>query len=112
MKTPKQILAEMEKGCGNWANDTLVETEYSCGEKDKRENRIHYCSSCNSKISTSKERWKEELEFLEKKKQQLEEMENEITDNLGFEEDEFEFIGNKIYNEINKRIAELKEVLR
>ena len=72
--TPKQILAEMEKGC-----DRFCLFRYG---------KIELCVSCNSKISTSKERWKEKLEFLE-------DYDKEQADDI-----------------IQNRIAELKEVLK
>ena len=84
MKTPKQILAKLKKGCKE------PESDYDgtfCGD-----GKGNFCDSCKSKISASKERWKEELEFLK-------------------EHEKEEYRGCSFTLKIRKRIAELKEVL-
>ena len=64
MKTQKQILEEMEEGCGKKLQQSpFVETAERCGEEWNF--KSIFCISCQSKISASKERWKEEMEFLE-----------------------------------------------
>ena len=41
---------KLKKGCGDWANDTLVEFQFECGEIDKKTKEIHYCPICEAKL--------------------------------------------------------------
>ena len=81
-------MEELKKGCGGFR----IITGEICGEIFKRNIVLKYfCDKCESIISASKERWKEEIEFLE------------------FVVDESD---ENVEVEIIERIAELKEVLK
>ena len=63
MKIPKQILVEMEKELENLKKKML--------ERIHPQTRLNYMNKfliLESKISASKERWKEEMEFLKELK--------------------------------------------
>ena len=90
MKTPKQILANMEK--------EFSELHLKCIEETKKLGKASWnthtlrCEALG-KISASKERWKEELEFLE-------------------EHEKEEYRGCSFTLKVRKRIVELREVLK
>ena len=106
--TKTEQAQELLKGCGERTG--ILNGMWICGEEPSK-GIIKLCKSCQAKLSQFKQDAEEELRLLEEIEKQFNDLENEVTDGLGFDSDYDNSPEMVLYNLINKEIQDLKSAL-